>query len=147
MATARNYAAEYAARAARAVSAGFRGYGEQRRASRFGPAGESTPGARPRGPRRVHDAVGYQTEVEEDWEQSDFSSSRVSRARYSPSRFELQVFWTNAPPGIPYPPYIYDGVDPATWTNFRLSGSPGRYVSSTLDNFPYRPAPDVIGDF
>jgi hypothetical protein len=83
----------------------------------------------------------------EDWESAVFDSSRVDRARYSNSRRELQVFWTNAPPGQPYPPYIYDAVDPATWTGFRSAGSPGSFINHTLNNFPYRPAPDIIGQF
>jgi hypothetical protein len=141
----RDYAAEYARRASKATEAGFQSYAAQRRANRYGVTGAQSPGALPHGSRRIHDAVGYQEEVEEDWEESAFDSTRVDRARYSNSRRELQVFWTNAPSGLPYPPYIYDGVDPATWTNFRLAGSPGQYVSNTLDHFPYRPAPDVRG--
>lgn len=146
----RDYSQEFQSRNQRAISAGFKSYSHQRRSAgtrRYGSAGSITPGAAPHGQRRIHDAVGYQTEVEEDWEVSNFGSSRVDRARYSPSRRELQVFWTNAPPGTPYPPYIYDAVDPATWQNFRGSGSPGSYVNTNLNNFPYRPAPDVIGDF
>jgi hypothetical protein len=143
----RDYAAEYARRAQRATEAGFSGYGAQRRASRYGITGAETPGAAPLGGHRIHDAVGYQDEVEEDWEDASFESSRVNRARYSPSRRELQVAWQNAPSGVPYPPYVYDGVDPATWTNFRLAGSPGRYVTNPLGSFPYRPAPDVMSDF
>lgn len=143
----RDYAAEYARRMHKAVEAGFTGYGQQRRMSSYGVTGSMTPGVRPRGGHRIQDAVGYQDEVEEDWEDAAFASSRVDRARYSPSRRELQVAWRNAPSGSPYPPYIYDGVDPATWTNFRLAGSPGSYVNSDLNHFPYRSAPDAIGTF
>jgi len=142
----RDYAAEYSRRAQRAAAAGFQSYGQMRKANRYGTTGATTPGALPHGGHRIHDAVGYQEEVEEDWEDAAFASSRVNRARYSPSRRELQVAWQNAPDGVPYPPYIYDGVDPATWTNFRISGSPGRYVN-LLNNFPYRPAPDAMGTF
>lgn len=146
MARIRDYAAEYARRARRATEAGFKSYAEQRRSTqgRFGTTGAATPGARPHATRRIHDAVAYQTEVAEDWEEASFDSSRVSHARYSPSRRELQVWWVNAPSGQPYPPYIYDGVDPATWTNFQLSGSPGGFVNSDLNHFPYRPAPDLV---
>jgi hypothetical protein len=143
----RDYAGEYARRAQRAMEAGYTGYGQQRRMQRYGPLGAATPGVRPSAAHRIQDAVGYQDEVEEDWEFASFASSRVDRARYSPSRRELQVAWTNAPSGVPYSPYIYDGVDPATWTNFRLAGSAGSYVNTNLNNFPYRSAPDTIGDY
>jgi hypothetical protein len=113
----------------------------------FGTTGSGTPGARPHATRRILDAVGYGQDFTEDWEERAFSSSRVDRARYSEERRELQVFWTNAPPGVPYPPYVYAGVDPATWTNFTLSGSPGRYVNTNLNHFPYNKAPHLIGEF
>jgi len=153
MARVRDYSKELQARNQRAAAAGFTSYSQMRRQggkaapTRYGSFGAATPGARPHGARRIHDAVGYGEEEADDWEVSSFASSRVDRARYSNSRRELQVFWTNAPSGEPYPPYIYDAVDPATWTNFRLAGSPGRYVTTNLDNFPFRKAPDVIGDF
>jgi hypothetical protein len=150
---ARDYSKEFQSRNERAMAAGFKSYSQQRRQGgrgapkRYGSFGASTPGSRPHASRRIHDAVGYQTETADDWEDHVFASSRVDRARYSNSRRELQVAWTNAPSGHPYPPYIYDGVDPATWTNFQLSGSAGSYVNTNLNNFPYRPAPDAIGTF
>jgi hypothetical protein len=153
MARVRDYSKEFQSRNQRAVSAGFSSYSQMRRAggakapSRYGSFGASTPGARPHASRRIHDAVGYDEDFAQDWEVQGFSSTRVDRARYSAERRELQVFWTNAPSGEPYPPYIYDAVDPATWQNFVISGSPGRYVTTNLDNFPFRKAPDLIGEF
>jgi hypothetical protein len=144
---ARDYAAEYRRRQERAIAAGFTGYGQMRRQPKYGPVGATTPGARPHARRRIHDAVAVGQDIEEDWQEAAFGSSRVDRARYSPSRRELHVFWTNAPPGQPYPPYIYDAVDPATWDGFRSAGSAGRFINHTLNSFPYRPAPEIIGQF
>ena len=143
---ARDYSREFRSRNQRAQAAGFASYGHMRKAARYGLTGSSTPGVRPRSERRIHDAVGYEPDFAQDWQEHSFTSTRVDRARYSSSRRELQVFWTNAPPGVPYPPYVYDAVDPATWSNFILSGSAGRYVEQ-LNSFPYRPAPEIMGEF
>jgi hypothetical protein len=115
--------------------------------SRYGPTGQATPGVLPHGQHRVHDAVGTDPDLIEDWETFSFASSRVDRARYSPSRQELQVFWVNAPQGVPYVPYAYDAVDQVTWSNFCGAGSPGRFVNTNLNNFPLRRAPEVMGEF
>lgn len=147
---ARNYAEEYRRRNQRAQEQGFTSYAQRRRIAnlpRYGGAGFSQPGTRVRGRRRVHDAVGVGEDVYEDWELTAFASSRVDRARYSPSRRELQVMWVNAPGGVPYPPYIYDAVDQAVWSSFQTSGSPGRFVNNTLNQYPYRPEPGLRGLF
>lgn len=92
--------------------------------------------------RRVHEAVATFDDDTDDWDHHSFGSSRVSSARYSDSRQQLVVAWTNAPSGEPYPPYIYDGVPPSVWTAFRDAGSAGQYVNYALNTFPYRPAPE-----
>jgi len=92
--------------------------------------------------RRVHEAVATTDEDIDDWDEFGFDSSRVWSGRYSPSRRQLVVHWTNDPDGGKYPPYIYDAIPPAVWTGFRTAGSPGRYVNATLNTFPYRPAPE-----
>jgi hypothetical protein len=86
--------------------------------------------------RRIHEAVATWDDDTDDWEDAEFSSSRVASARYSQSRQQLFVTWSNG-----YVPYIYDGIPPAVWTGFRTAGSAGRYVNHTLNTFPYRPAP------
>ena len=146
---ARDYAAEYAARTERARAGGYSSYSHQRRSqslARHG-AAPSSVGVRHHQRRRVHDAVAVDYEDLEDWESAAFGSSRVDRARYSPSRRELQVAWTNAPGGHPYPPYVYDAVDPAVWSSFAAAGSPGSFVNNVLNGYPYRPAPEVASDF
>ena len=150
---ARDYAAEYARRKSRALGEGFSSFWQKRLAPnkgrhRYGSTARSSDmGA---GPdldptsvrRRVREAVATFPETAEDWEFAAFGSTRVNAARYSPSRQQLVVGWTNAPGGIPYPPYIYDAVPPAVWTGFRTAGSAGRFVNHTLNTFPYRPAPE-----
>lgn len=93
--------------------------------------------------RRIHEAVATDPTAVDDWDYAIFSSSRCERARYSPSRRELQMYWTNAPDGSPYPPYVYDAVPPAVWQGLTGAGSPGRYVNTTLNTYPYRPAPEM----
>lgn len=146
MARQRDYSREYQARSARAVTSGFTGYGHQRR---HGAKGRSSPGATgdldtTSVRRRVHEAVATFDDPIEDWEYHQFGSSRVNAARYSPSRRQLLVDWTNAPGGTPYPPYVYDAVPPAVWTGFRTSGSAGNYVNTTLNTFPYRPTTEQV---
>jgi hypothetical protein len=70
----------------------------------------------------------------DDWEEDYFTSSRVSSGRYSPSRRQLILEWTNG-----RQPYVYDAVPPAVWTGFRSAGSHGQFVNHTLNTFPYRP--------
>ena len=140
---ARDYGSEYARRNERARAAGYESYGHQRR---FGNAPQSV-GTRVHQRRRVHEAVGVGTEQLDDWQLAHFGSSRVDRARYSASRRELQVHWTNSPSGVPYPPYIYDAVDQAVWSSFQASGSPGSFINHTLNSYPYRPAAEIRTEF
>ena len=95
--------------------------------------------------RRIHEAVAVFPDEVDDWEGHHFGSSRVAAARYSEARRQLVVAWTNEPKGPPYPPYIYDGVPPAVWTEFREAGSAGQYVNYSLNTYPYRPAPEELG--
>ena len=140
---ARDYRKEYQARQARAREAGFgsyhrRRYGATARSSDMGAAPDlDTTSVR----RRVREAVATWTDNIDDWEYQAFGSSRCNAARYSPSRQQLVMDWTNAPGGTPYPPYIYDAVPPAVWTGLRTAGSAGQFVNHTLNTYPYRPAP------
>jgi len=151
LARARNYAAEYARRSQRAVAQGYQGYGHYRR-SAHGAKGKSSPGVvdidRTSTRKRIHEQVAiYDADFEDDWQRASFGSSRVNAAMYSPSRQELRVEWVNGPGGVPYPPYVYDAVGFAVWEEFRSAGSPGRFVNSTLNSFPYRPAPEFASEF
>jgi KTSC domain-containing protein len=145
---ARNYAAEYQRRQERARGLGFTGYSHRRRygltarSSDMGMSGPDLDTTSVR--RRVREAVATFPEGADDWDTSFFDSTRVASARYSRSRQQLVVHWTNAPEGVPYAPYIYDAVPPAVWTGFRSAGSAGRFVNTTLNTFPYRPAPEEI---
>ena len=109
------------------------GHGATGRTSGMGPAPDlDTTGVR----RRVYEpAIVFEEDVTaDDWEEDSFSSSRVASGRYSPSRRELIVEWTNG-----RQPYRYTAVPPAVWTGFRGSGSQGQFVNHTLNTFPYGP--------
>lgn len=146
----RNYRAEYEARKRRAQAGGFSGYGAQRRFRRYGETARSsdfgnmdldTTSVR----RRVHEAVATWDDDIDDWEYHTFASSRCNAARYSPSRRQLIMDWTNSPGGPPpYPAYIYDAVPPAVWTGLQTAGSAGRFVNHTLNTFPYRPTGQTV---
>ena len=59
------------------------------------------------------------------------SSSRVSQARYDPGLQQINVIFADGTP------WTYDGVPQNVWRNFRRSSSPGRYINSTLNRYPY----------
>lgn len=143
MARPRDYSREYQQRQTRARELGFSGYHQRR----YGPTARSSGmGA---GPdldttsvrRRIHEAVAVSPEESEDWEHWSFDSTRVAAARYSPSRQQLVVLWTNDPSGTRYPSYIYDAIPQPVWTGFTSAGSAGQYVNYALNTYPYRPAP------
>ena len=103
---------------------GRRRHGATARSSDMGSGDLDTSSTR----RRIHEAVTVFPEEVDDWE-----------------GHHLVVEWTNEPKGPPYPPYIYDGVPPAVWTEFREAGSAGQYVNYSLNTYPYRPAPEELG--
>lgn len=110
---------------------GRRKYGNTARSSDMGSGPDlDTTSAR----RRIHEAVVTFPEDVDDWEEEFFASSRVSQARYSPSRRQLVVDWTNG-----RPTYVFDAIPPAAWTGLRSAGSAGQFVNHTLNTFPYRP--------
>jgi hypothetical protein len=114
-----------------APTKGRRKYGPTARSSDMGSGPDlDTTSAR----RRIHEAVVTFPEDIDDWEEDYFASSRVSSGRYSPSRRQLILEWTNG-----RQPYVYDAIPPAVWTGFRSAGSQGQFVNHTLNTFPYRP--------
>jgi hypothetical protein len=163
---ARDTRSVYQRRNERAIAQGFSGYGAMRAHKRkYGETARSSPVGRQMGGdldttsvrRRIHEAVatwdnrgggavnGPDGEEIDDWEFHSFSSSRCNAARYSPSRQQLIMDWTNSPGGPPpYPAYIYDAVPPAVWTGLRTAGSAGRFVNHTLNTFPYRPTGQTV---
>jgi hypothetical protein len=110
---------------------GRRRYGPTARSSGMGSGPDlDTTSAR----RRIHEAVATFVDDIDDWEDEAFTSRRVAQARYSPSRRQLVVDWTNGRPS-----YVFDAIPPAVWTGFRTAGSAGQFVNHTLNTFPYRP--------
>lgn len=108
-----------------------RKYGATARSSDMGAVGDlDTTSAR----RRIHEAVLTFPDDVDDWEDEWFNSSRCASARYSPSRRQLVMEWTNGKQA-----YVYDAIPPAVWTGLRQAGSAGQYVNHTLNTFPYRP--------
>ena len=60
-----------------------------------------------------------------------FSSSRVSEARYDKGLQQIQVIFRDGTP------WVYDGVEPNIWRNFRRSASPGRFINRVLNGYTY----------
>jgi hypothetical protein len=60
-----------------------------------------------------------------------FSSSRVSEARYDKGLQQIHVIFRDGTP------WVYDGVEPNIWRNFRRSASPGRFINRVLNGYTY----------
>jgi hypothetical protein len=118
-----------------ATTKGRRRHGATGRSSDAGAVGDlDTTSAR----RRVHEAV---TTFEDPLGTGSTTSSERSceRRPLQPLPASVAGGLTNAR-WDPYPPY-HLMRSPAVWTGFRTAGSAGSYVNSTLNTFPYRPAP------
>lgn len=60
-----------------------------------------------------------------------FESSRVYEAAYAADRHQLFVRFMRPTEG--QVEYVYDGVQPSEWRNFRRSQSPGKYINRVLN--------------
>lgn len=74
-----------------------------------------------------------ETEKQLNW--LPFDSSRVSEAAYSSASGQLFVRFQRPTPG--QDEYVYEGVEPSEWRNFRRSASPGKYVNRVLNSKDY----------
>lgn len=59
------------------------------------------------------------------------ASSRVSEARYDKGLSQIHVIFRDGTP------WVYDGVEPNVWRNFRRSASPGRFINRVLNGYTY----------
>lgn len=65
----------------------------------------------------------------------DFDSSRVNQAAYDAANQRLFVNFQRPTPG--QDEYVYEGVSPNEFRNFRRSASPGKYVNRVLNQKNY----------
>jgi hypothetical protein len=79
-----------------------------------------------------------EAEIEENLNWLPFQSSRVSEAAYDANSGQLFVRFQRPTPG--QDEYVYEGVGPNEWRNFRRSASPGRYVNRILNGKNYHRA-------
>lgn len=59
------------------------------------------------------------------------SSSRVTQARYDRGLGQIQVIFRDGTP------WVYDSVPRSVWEAFRSTPSPGRFIDSDLNSYPY----------
>lgn len=64
-------------------------------------------------------------------------SSRVSRARYDSKNQIMEVDWVDG--GLQY---VYMGVPPSVWANFKRAVSKGKFVNRVLNQYSYAPKVD-----
>jgi len=64
-----------------------------------------------------------------------FDSSRVQEAVYVRDEEALYVRFVRPVPGEVE--YVYQGVPPNIWRNFRRSSSPGKYINRVLNQYDY----------
>lgn len=67
---------------------------------------------------------------------SNPGNPRISMMEYWRNARMVKVYW-----GDGKRPYVYFEIDPPTWTRWRLSASPGRFINRILVGKPYMPAP------
>lgn len=58
---------------------------------------------------------------------------RTTQARYSSAQQRIEILWRNPMA----PSYHYDNVPPSVWAHFKRVDSPGRFINSHLNNYPY----------
>lgn len=61
---------------------------------------------------------------------------RTARMEYYRAARVVKVFWGDA--GVAY---VYMGIDPALWTRWMKSASPGKMINRVLNGKPYMPSP------
>lgn len=173
MARVRNYAAEQAAREQKARELGFASYGQQRRVLSQSKALASHPGSAirrflnqspenedfPRASAEEQRTAGIQgptstSPAPEDWDYywptrtSNAMRPRTRQARYSRNLQRLEVIFDRPSPASPDGTWHYDAVPPQVWNNFKRHRSPGIYINSVLNDFPYGSGGwgDIVGE-
>jgi hypothetical protein len=62
---------------------------------------------------------------------------RTLQARYSARYETIEVIFREGSPASPNATWHYSRVPPEVWTAFKRTESPGRFINSTLNFFPY----------
>jgi KTSC domain len=62
---------------------------------------------------------------------------RTLQARYSARKQRIEVIFREGSPASPDATWHYDNVPPEVWMGFKRAESPGRFINSTLNYFPY----------
>jgi hypothetical protein len=154
----RNYAAEYLARQQRSRLRGFRGYALERRERQRLQAVEEHPSRELREgfrrPGEWQEPSGLQgpyspspdtdpTTNIPDWDYYwptrtiNPPRPRTLQARYSSRAQRIEVIFREGSPASPDATWHYERVPPEVWTAFKRAESPGRFINSTLNYFPY----------
>jgi hypothetical protein len=150
----RDYRAEYRARQERSRTRGFGSYTHERRERQRLQAVEAHPGLGLReGFRRpgewIDEPHGMQgpfgPSPTPDWDYYwptrtiNPPRPRTLQARYSRNLQRLEVIFRKGSPASPGATWHYDSVPEEVWIGFKRNESPGRYINSTLNYFPYGP--------
>lgn len=154
----RDYAAEYRARQERSRGRGFRSYTLERRERQRLQSVEAHPTLQLRPgfirPGEWVEAHGLQgpsspspdtdpTTNIPDWDYYwptrtiNPPRPRTLQARYSARYERIEVVFRDGSPASPNATWHYDNVPPEIWTAFKRNESPGRFINSTLNYFPY----------
>jgi hypothetical protein len=152
----RDYQAEYRARQERSRNRGFRSYTQERterqrlQAVEAHPALELRPGfrrpgdwredlQRPNSPSPDTDPTTSIPDWDYYWPTRTINPPRprTLQARYSSRHQRIEVIFREGSPASPNASWHYDQIPAEIWVAFKSAPSPGRFINSTLNYFPY----------
>jgi hypothetical protein len=159
---ARDYAAEYRTRQERSRLRGFRSYTQERTERQRLQQIEAHPSLqlregfvrpgqwteRPEGPHGLQGPNSPSPDLDPttgipDWDYYwptrtiNPPRPRTLQARYSARYETLEVVFRDGSPASPNATWHYSRVPPEVWVGFKRAESPGRFINSTLNFFPY----------
>ena len=155
----RDYRAEFRARQEKARLRGFRSYAQERgerqrlQSVEAHPAmelreGFRRPGEWTEGPHGLQGPYSPSPDTDPTTNVPDWDyywptrtinppRPRTLQARYSSRQQRIEVIFRKGSPKSPDASWHYDKVPPEVWTAFKRNESPGRFINSTLNFFPY----------